>query len=320
MIRYLYCKKTEVVEGADLAKVPNLLADPDIKLWVDIQWESSQEIQWLEEIFRFHPLTIEDCTHRNQRPKLEDYNGYFFAVLHSFTLRHPEEEVDTQETHFFVASSYMVTVRAEASPQLDSVYQRYRTDAVMWEKGIDFLFYRASDALVDSYFPLLDEIEDDIDKLEDKILAGPDRETLNQLFVLKRVLSFLRKIFSPLRDVFNTLARRDTSLVSEKTAVYFRDIHDHLTRATELINSNRDMVGGALDIYLSTISNRMNDIIKRLAVVATIFLPLSFLAGFFGMNFQTIPYENTRLFFLSLALFVGLPATMAWWFYRKRWF
>ena len=320
MIRYLYCKKTEVEEGMDLARVPILLADPDIKLWIEIRRESSQEIQWLEEVFRFHPLTIEDLTHRKQRPKLEDYNGYFFAVLHSFTLRHPEEEVDTQETHFFVASNYMVTFREEASPKLDLVYQRYRNDVVLWDKGIDFLFYRISDALVDSYFPLLDEIEDDIDKLEDNILAGPDEDTLKQLFVLKRALSFLRKIMSPLKDVFNILARRDTLLVSEKTAIYFRDIHDHLTRATELINSYRDMVGGALDIYLSTLSNRMNDIIKRLAVVATIFLPLSFMAWFFGMNFQAIPYGNTRLFVLSLAMIVGLPATMAWWFYRKGWF
>ena len=320
MIRYLYCKNSQVVEGLEPAKVSSLLAEPDAMLWVDIQWESPQEIQWLEQTFRFHPLTIEDCTHGNQRPKVEDYNGYFFAVLHSFTLIHPEKELVTQETHFFVAPTYMVTVRAEASSQLDLVYQRYKNEVALWGRGIDFLFYRVSDALVDSYFPLLDEIENDIDQMEDKILVDPGGDILKQLFVLKRDLTFLRKVVSPLRDVFNILVRRDTSLVSEKTAVYFRDIYDHLTRAVEFINSYRDMVGGALDIYLSTVSNRMNEIIKRLAVVATIFLPLSFLAGFFGMNFQIMPYGNIKLFILSLSLFIGLPAVMAWWFYRKQWF
>jgi len=320
MIRFLYSKNGHIVEGLDPAKVSSFLAEPDAKLWVDIQWENSHEIQWMEQTFRFHPLTIEDCTHRNQRPKVEDYDDYFFAVLHSSTFRHAEKEVDTQETHFFVASNYMVTVRDEASPQLDFVYQRYKTETALWGRGIDFLFYRVSDAQMDSYFPLLDEIEDHIDQLEDKILVSPAEDTLKQFFVLKRDLTFLRKVVSPLRDVFNILGRGDLSLVSEKTAIYFRDIHDHLTRATELINSYRDMVGGALDIYLSTVSNRMNEIIKRLAVVATIFLPLSFLAGFFGMNFQIMPYGNVRLFILSLSLFIGLPAVMAWWFYRKQWF
>jgi magnesium transporter len=123
MIRFLYCKNTHVVEGLDLVKVPGLLSEPEGKLWVDIQWENSQEIHWLEQTFRFHPLTIEDCTHRNQRPKVEDYDGYFFAVLHSSTFRQAEKELDTQETHFFVAPNYIVTVRDEASPQLDLVYQ-----------------------------------------------------------------------------------------------------------------------------------------------------------------------------------------------------
>ncbi|MCI0528679.1 MAG: hypothetical protein L0Y56_14675, partial [Nitrospira sp.] len=202
---------------------------------------------------------------------------------------------------------------------LDLVYQRYRSEALLWTKGVDFLLYRISDALVDNYFPLLDEVEDKLDQLEDKILVGLDEDALKQLFMLKRSLSFLRKTVSPLRDAFNVLGRGDLSPVSEKTAIYLRDIHDHLIRATELINSYRDTVGSALDIYLSTVSNRMNEIIKRLAIVATIFLPLSFLAGFFGMNFEAMPFGNIRLFVLSLALFVALPATMAWWFYRKRW-
>ncbi len=319
MIRYLYCKNAQLGEGMDQAKVSSLLAEPDAKLWVDIHWENTREMQWLEETFRFHPLTIEDCTHRNQRPKVEDYDDYFFLVLHGCKHNHTQEELETQEIHLFVSTNYIVTVRGEASPQLDLVYQRYRSEAPLWTKGVDFLLYRISDALVDNYFPLLDEVEDKLDQLEDKILVGLDEDALKQLFMLKRSLSFLRKTVSPLRDAFNVLGRGDLSPVSEKTAIYLRDIHDHLIRATELINSYRDTVGSALDIYLSTVSNRMNEIIKRLAVVATIFLPLSFLAGFFGMNFEAMPFGNIRLFVFSLALFLALPATMAWWFYRNRW-
>lgn len=320
MIRYLYCKNGHIVESMDHAKVSSLLAEPDAKFWVDIHWENTREMQWLEETFRFHPLTIEDCTHRNQRPKVEDYDDYFFLVLHGCKHNHTQEELETQEIHLFVSAHYIVTVRGEASSQLDLVYQRYRSEAPLWAKGVDFLLYRISDALVDNYFPLLDEIEDKLEQLEDKILVGLDEDALKQLFMLKRNLSFLRKVVSPLRDAFSILGRREISPVSEKTAIYLRDIHDHLIRATELINSYRDTVGSALDIYLSTVSNRMNDIMKRLAVVATIFLPLSFLAGFFGMNFQAMPYGNIGFFGMSLALFVGLPVTMAWWFYHKRWF
>jgi magnesium transporter len=320
MIRYLSCKNAQIVESADQAKVSSLLAEPDAKLWVDIHLDNTREIQWLEETFHFHPLTIEDCTHRNQRPKVEDYDDYFFLVLHTCRHNSTQDQLETQEIHLFVSTHFIVTVRGESSPQLDLVYQRYRSEASLWAKGVDFLLYRISDALMDNYFPLLDDIEEKLDQLEDKILEGLDEDALKQLFILKRNLSFLRKVVSPLRDAFSTLGRREISPVSEKTAIYLRDIHDHLIRATELINSYRDTVGSALDIYLSSVSNRMNDIMKRLAVVATIFLPLSFLAGFFGMNFEAMPFGNIRLFILSLAIFVAVPATMAWWFYRKRWF
>ncbi|MEK6660249.1 MAG: magnesium transporter CorA family protein, partial [candidate division NC10 bacterium] len=185
--------------------------------------------------------------------------------------------------------------------------------------GPSFILYRISDLLVDSYFPALDALEDETDALEDDVVQRPTQGRLHQIFALKQVLVHLRKLVSPQREVYNALSRRDYPYIDPKSAVYFRDLHDHLMRANEIVESYRDLVGNMLDVYLATISNRLNEVMKRLTLLATIFMPLTFITGFFGMNFAAMPFTWNWLLWTTIAAMVITPLTMLVWFVRSGW-
>lgn len=293
---------------------------PETVFWLDMESPSIEEIEGFNKLFDFHPLTIDDCIKFNQRPKLEDYETYLFVVLHYCVFHQPSGEIETKELHIFLGPNYLVTVHGEPIEPIREIYERCKKDSNLWERGCDFIFYLLGDSIADSFFPLLDTIGEDIDRLEDAILLSPGKEDLNKVFILKQDMVFLRKIVSPLREVFNNLSRKDSNLISEKNILYFRDVHSLLLMAYEMIDSYRDMVGNALEVYLSTISNRMSEVMKRLTIIATIFMPLSFMTGFFGMNFTLIPFGSPWLLLGALLLIAILPVGMLLWFYRRKWF
>jgi magnesium transporter len=173
--------------------------------------------------------------------------------------------------------------------------------------------------MADSYFPLLDEVEDEIDILEDQILENATQETLHRIFTLKQQLVYLRKITAPMRDVMNALAGTRYGMISEHTAFYFRDVYDHLARIYELVETSRDLLGNALDAYLSIVSNRLNEVMKRLTLIATIFMPISFLAGLGGINFQQMPFNSPVAFVVFLGVIALVPVVMLIWFWRSKW-
>lgn len=203
---------------------------------------------------------------------------------------------------------------------VDACLKKCKYESQTLEKGCDFVFHMLSDFLVDRYFPLLDTIEDKIDELEDKVLSSPNREFLTKIFLLKQDLVTLRKIVAPLREVFGLIHRRESGIIKEKTYLYIRDVHDHLIRIHDMIDTYRDMMGNILDIYLSTVSNGLNEVMKRLTIIATIFLPLGFVTGFFGMNFQNMPFANNLIFMIALILCILIPIGMLYWFYKQGWF
>ncbi|MEK6692810.1 MAG: magnesium/cobalt transporter CorA [Nitrospirota bacterium] len=292
---------------------------PDTLFWLNLEATEVSEIERLGDLFGFHPLTIEDCIKLNQRPKLEDFETYLFVVLHFCVFKSPTGEIGTKELHIFLGPNYLITVQGEPIEPIRELYERCKKDPAIWEKGCDFIFYLVGDSIADSYFPLLDTIGEDIDRLEDAILLSPKKEDLDRVFTLKQDMIFLRKIVSPMREVFNNLSKKD-SLINEKNLLYFRDVHGLLLMAYEVIDSYRDMVGNALEVYLSTISNRMTEIMKRLTIIATIFMPLSFITGFFGMNFTLLPFGNPWLLLGVLIITAILPVSMLLWFYRQKWF
>jgi magnesium transporter len=252
---------------------------------------------------------------------MEEYGGYLFIVTHGIECAsQAASELGLHEVHAFLAESYLVTVHEKPIPALSAVWQRCAGDPALGRRGADFMYYLVADALIDMNFPLLDQMADEIEELEDRVLGTPRRSDLQHIFSLKRALVQIRKLTSPQRDVFGLLAKRGGGgSVSEKTAFYFRDLYDHLVRITESVETSRDLLGNALDAYLTMISNRTNDVMKRLTVLSSIFLPLTFVTGFFGQNFEHLPFGSDRLMYAMIFACIALPAGMLFWFYRSRW-
>lgn len=289
--------------------------------WIDLQAQDETALALLGERFGFHPLTLEDCAQFDQRAKVEEYGNYLFIVTHAVTC--PSErtpEVQILELHAFLGPRYVITVHQEPLPALDAVWKRVAGDPQLLARGADFLYYLVADGQADLAFPLLDRLADDIEELEDRVVDRPRRADLSHIFALKRSLVTMRKVLSPQRDVFGLLAKRGGTMVSEKTSLYFRDTYDHLVRITESIEAGRDLLGNALDAYLTMISNRTNEIMKRLTILSSIFMPLTFVTGFFGQNFTHLPFSSDALMWTMVAACIVVPTAMVLWFLRSGWF
>lgn len=291
--------------------------------WLDLTSPSAEDLAKLRELFGFHPLALEDAEHFGQRPKLDDYGDYAFAVFYG---ARGEQAGDgggaLREVQMFISGKYLVTLHRDKLAALDE--QRERLDGEVLHSE-QFLLYRVFDALTDSFFPLLSGMDDEIDALESAILAGPTSEQLQQLFAMKRELVAMRKVVTPQRDLFarsiDQLANLPGLQLDERD--YFRDVYDHLIRISDLIDSYRDLLSNTTDLYLSTVSNRQNEVMKQLAIVGTIFLPLSFITGFFGMNFSwlvTKGIASTWSFFvLGLGSMLATCIFLLGFFKRKGW-
>jgi magnesium transporter len=252
--------------------------------WLDLIAPSHDDIAKLHDLFGFHPLALEDTEHFGQRPKLDNYVDYIFMVFYGAWRSSAADPSPLHEVHLFVSGQYLITVHRDPLPALDHQREQLNGRVLHSEQ---FLLYRVLDALTDSFFPLLAEMDGEIDELEAEVLVSPTDKQLERLFSLKRQLVEMRKVVTPQRDLFarsiDQLAELPGLKLDERD--YFRDIYDHLIRISDLIDSYRDLLSGATDLYLSTVSNRQNDVMKQLTVIATIFLPLSFITGFFGQNF-----------------------------------
>ena len=252
--------------------------------WLDLTAPSHEDLAKLNELFGFHPLALEDTEDFGQRPKLDNYVDYIFLVFYGAWRRRAADPEPLREVHMFISGRYLITAHRDPLPPLDQ--QRDQLDGRVLHSE-QFLLYRVLDALTDSFFPLLAEMDNEIDDLEAAVLVSPTDQQLERLFWLKRQLVAMRKVVTPQRDLF----ARTVDQIAELPGLelderdYFRDVYDHLIRISDLIDSYRDLLSGATDLYLSTVSNRQNDVMKQLTVIATIFLPLSFITGFFGQNF-----------------------------------
>lgn len=286
--------------------------------WIDLQSPDEATLNKLAERFGLHKLAIEDCMHLDQRPKLEEYPGHLFIVLQGFTCPgHELGDVLMHELHFFLGPGWLITVHEKAHEAVEAVHKRLEADPSAIGRGVDFVAYLLADAQVDLVFPLMEDFADAIDSLEDQIFEAPSKGLMQRIFELKRTLVLVRKVMSPQRDVVGLLARQGLGPVSERTTIYFRDVYDHLVRIYEQIDTNRDLLGNAMDAWLSVTANRTNDITKQLTVLASIFLPLSFVAGFFGQNFEVL--GGPPFFYAMLSLMVVIPVSMGVWFWHKDW-
>jgi magnesium transporter len=253
--------------------------------WLDLTGPVEDDLALLRDVFHFHPLALEDAEHFGQRPKLDEYEDFSFLVVYGASAQaaHPVE------VHCFLSQHFLVTVHRTDVPAFDWIRGRYAREPVKTEDAA-LLLFQIVDALVDSFFPMLSELDDRIDALEDAVIKKPDDKQLQEIFAMKRTLVVQRKVVTPQRDVFARLSSGVVELpgMSAESQRYFANVYDHLVRISDLVDTYRDLLTGAMDVYLSTVSNRLNDVMKKLTIVATIFMPLGWLTGFFGQNFGVL--------------------------------
>jgi magnesium transporter len=276
--------------------------------------------------FKFHPLAIDDALQETHSPKLDDWGDYLYIVLNYMNAEENgaawETEID--ELDIFLGKNYIITHHDHPISAVDETWAACDRDERNVQGGPDHLLYKITDNLVAGYMPAVEKIDSAIDQVEDQVFDRPSPHTLERLFALKRVLLAMRRIILPQREVLNKLARDDYKVIDPRDRIFFRDIYDHLVRLHDLNESLRDLVGGALDTYLSVINNRMNEIMKTLTIITVLFMPLTFLTGYFGMNFFE-PLGNLKawttdpVFYLTLAVIFILPIFMFIWFRRRTW-
>jgi magnesium transporter len=274
----------------------------------------------------FHPLAIDDALQETHVPKIDDWGEYLYIVLNFMNYKHVagvfESEID--ELDIFLGRNFVITHHDQLLTAIEDTWSACQRDHRHMQDGPDHLLYRIVDSLVMGYMPLVEAIDEQIDSIEDQVFDGHQRSTLEQIFALKRTLLSMRRILLPQREVLNKLARDDYRVIDPKDRVFFRDIYDHLVRLHDLNENLRDLVSGALDTYLSVVNNRMNEVMKILTVITTLFMPITFVTGFFGMNFfgpvaRLTGWTSQQVFHLTLGVMLAVPIIMFIWMRRRTW-
>jgi magnesium transporter len=290
--------------------------------WINI--DGVHDVEMLEAVGKcmgLHPLVMEDISNTDQRPKVEDYGDYVYIVAKMLYLVNEDREVIFEQVSLILGKDFVITFQEKEADVFEPVRSRIRSGIGRVRKmEADYLAYCILDAIVDSYFLVLEKLGDRVEEVEDRLVTHPSREDLHRITRLKREMLFLHKAVWPLREVTGTLARGEYPMFCDSTVVYMRDVYDHIIHIIDTIDTFRDIISGMLDIYLSSISNRMNEIMKVLTIISTIFIPLTFIVGIYGMNFRYIPEFGWKWGYPSvMAVMLALAAFMLYWFKRKKW-
>lgn len=290
--------------------------------WINI--DGIHEIDVIEKVgrhFNLHPLVLEDIVHTGQRPKAEDFDDYLYIVLKMLYYDEKVDEVKAEQVSMIVGSNFLLSFQVQKGDVFNAVRERIRKAKGRIRKaGADYLAYALMDAIVDQYFIIIEIFEEKMESLEEELVTNPTGQILETIHTMKREMIFFRKQVWPLREVVGGLARGESSLISEPTEIFLRDVYDHTIQVADTIESLRDVLSGMLDVYLSTISNKMNEVMKVLTIIATIFIPLTFLAGLYGMNFRYMPELEWHWGYPALlVLMLGAGVTMIAYFKRKKW-
>ncbi len=293
---------------------------PDSVLWVDLASPTDEESYVLTSDFRFHPLVIEDVLSEMSHPKVDDYDNYVFTIVQVLGPPIQEQEIEARGIGLFLTANAVVTVHFHPVPPLETVLQRMNRDSRVISRGADFLFHTLVDYIVDTYFSALNTLEKEVDDVEARVFEDPDADILKRMFRIRRDLSIIRRVIVPQFEIMSQFTREKFDVVSSKAAIYFSDINDHLRVMISTADSQRDSINSAMDLYFSMVSTRTNDVIKFLTILSALFLPATFIVGFYGMNFRFMPefdwqYGYPFAILLITAVIVGLLI----FFRRKKW-
>ena len=286
-------------------------------IWADVSDPTSHDFEELAEEFGFHQLSIEDCRTEHQRPKIEEYTGYYFIVLYEAQLAGPEDRLELRELNIFLGKNFLVTVHSRPIRAIDTAARLWNEWMDRADQGAGLIAYLLIDAIVDDYLPLLDLVSERMDDLEDSIFGEWRAEVIEEIFSVKKKLLYLRRSITPLRDVFNIILRREQPIFPREIHVYFQDVFDHLIRVADTIDTLRDMLSSTMDAYLSVSGNRMNKIMKRLTSVATILMSVTLIAGIYGMNFTFMPELRMRYGYVYALLSMVAVGVGLYWYLKK---
>jgi magnesium transporter len=292
--------------------------------WMDIQGLGSETVlKQVGEIFNLHPLLLEDVVNVPQRPKLEDYNNQLLVISQMVRLKEDESGFDTEQVSFVLGKRYLLSFQEEELQDcFEIVRDRIRTSQGRVRKsGADYLTYLLLDTIIDGYFPVVEHYEDRIEALEDVIISNPDRDTMQEIYDVRRELLALRRLIWPMRNVLHLLMRDHHGIVSDEVQIYFRDSYDHVIQILEIIEAYRELAASLMDVYMSTMGNKLNEIMKFLTVISTIFIPLTFIVGVYGMNFENMPeLKGEWSYFIVWLIMLAVAGGLIFYFWRKGWF
>ena len=327
MLRAIYYKENgEILTEIAPTDYAAALLDKMGVLWVDFCGEEpAPSEQILINTFNFHPLAVDDALHETHVPKVDDWEQYLYIAMNAISFTSGEDDIESIELDVFLGENYIVTHHDLSIQALDRVWDMCKKDLRHFKRGADHVLYKLTDELIVDYMQVVENLDEEIEKVEGEVLGNPSTEMVQKIFTLKRATLHLRRVLSPLREVLNKLARDDYAVIDAKDRVYFRDVYDHLVRLHDISESLRDLVGGVLDTYLSVINNRMNEIMKTLTLITTLFMPISFVVGFYGMNFFQPTSDNlsrwtgNAAFIMMMVVVLGTPIGMYTWMRYRRW-
>jgi magnesium transporter len=319
MIRILATRGQALLTDATVASLPGLLADPEVRLWVDISGAMDDASQSLaRDIFHFHPLAIEDCFEERERPKLETYDSYLYCITHGIRMTSGADRHEVVELDAFLGQRYLVTYHAKESRSVAAMIDTVARTGEPLRRGPAGLLQAILDRQVDGIEPLLDDFGDQLEELEDDVLRKPRAEELSRLVAVRQNIIRMRRWLGLQRDLVLRLARQEFALVPPADALLFRDTHDHLAHFTEFLETYRELANSIQDAYLSMVNNRLSEIMRFLTLFSAVLMPLSLITGIYGMNFAHIPGLQTRFGFPLTLLGMAATAGLVLLFFRRK--
>jgi magnesium transporter len=290
-------------------------------LWVDINEPTEEDSHLLEQVFNFHHLAIEDAVSQDYHPpKIDDFESYLFIVVHGINYMAESDVVDTAELAFFLGSHFVVSVHTVPFYSIQTVSSQIENTGRPMKRGADFLVHALVDTLIDNILPTIDRMNEVADEIEEEAIRAPQQATLESIIKLKRSTLRIHRTMAPQREVLNRLSRGEFPLIAREAEIFYRDIYDHLVRNEDLNGTLRERSDNILTTYLSSIANRQNETMRVLSIVAAIFLPLSLLAGIYGMNFENMPELKLPWGYYAVVGFIGISIVgLFWWFWAKNW-
>jgi magnesium transporter len=312
----------KVEEGFTVEQIPDLLNDEQLVFWVDMEAPTEADDAVLLNVFHFHPLTVEDCRANRHHPKVDEFPDYIYFIVHAVRTDSSADRFNTVELDGFLGRNYVLTYHHETFPSIDKVKQSVRASPVTCQRGAAFLLHHVIDSIVDDYLPVMDDFDERINDLEDNIftLRRPNDQILEEILGLKRSVLRLRRISAKQLEVLYRMSHGQFQLISGPVLPFYRDIYDHLVRVTDLAESYRDLISGSLEAYLSVVSNRLNEIMKVLTIFSAVMLPLTFIAGVYGMNFENMPELHSRYGYYAVwGIMIAVAVGMLLFFWRRGW-